>query len=182
MLTTTQHHAPSRARGRRLGAAAAGLALVAGGLVSALPASASGTPQCTNADLTASYHHTDDGAGHHYGFIVLRNTSGRACHTGGYGGVSYVGDGNGTQIGAPAVRTDGSAVATYVLSPGQRLRSPLDEVSAFNFPKQRCRRAHVDGFRVYVPNATKSQYVAHPTTGCRNHHVKLLFVKPLRRP
>ena len=182
MFTFAHRHSTSRARGRRLGAAAAGLALAAGGLVSTLPAAASGTPQCTNADLAASYRHSDDGAGHHYGLIVLRNTSGHACHTGGYGGVSYVGDGIGTQIGAPAVRTDSGAVATYVLSPGQRLRSPLDEVSAFNFSKQRCRRAHVDGFRVYVPNATRSQYVPHPTTGCRNHHVKLLFQKPLRRP
>jgi hypothetical protein len=182
MFTIAHSHTIHRARARRLGAAAAGLALAAGGLVSALPATASGTPLCTNADLTASYRHTDDGAGHHYGFIVLRNTSGHSCHTGGYGGVSYVGDGNGTQIGAPAVRTNAAAVATYVLSPGQRLRSPLDEVSAFNVSKQRCRRAHVDGFRVYVPNATKAQYVPHPTTGCRNHHVKLLFQKPLRRP
>lgn len=178
MFTTV----PRRARSRRLAAAAAGFALAAGGLVSALPATASGTPLCTNADLAASYHHSDDAAGHRYGFIVLRNTSGHACHTGGYSGVSYVGDGNGTQIGAPAVRTDRSAVATYVLRPGQRLRSPLDEVSAFNFPRSTCRRAHVDGFRIYVPESTLAQYVPHPTTGCRNHHVKLLFEKPLRRP
>ena len=167
---------------RRLAAAAAGLALAAGGSVTALPASASGTPSCTNADLTASYRHTDDGAGHRFGFLVLRNTSDHRCHTGGYGGVSYVGDGNGTQIGAPAVRTDASAIATYVLAPGQRLRSPLDEVNAFNFSQKRCRRAHVDGFRVYVPNATRSQYVPHATTGCRNHHVTLIFQRPLRRP
>jgi hypothetical protein len=178
MSTTT----PRSAVTRRLAAATAGLALAAGGLITALPATASGTPSCTNSDLSASYRHSDDGAGHRFGFLVLRNTSGHRCHTGGYGGVSYVGDGNGTQIGAPAVRTDASAVATYVLAPGQRLRSPLDEVRASNFPGTRCRRAHVDGFRVYVPNATRSQYVPHATTGCRNHHVKLIFQQPLRRP
>jgi hypothetical protein len=167
---------------RRLAAAAAGLALAAGGLAVAVPATASGTPACTNADLTASYRHSDDGAGHRFGFIVLRNTASHSCHTGGYGGVSYVGDGNGTQIGAPAVRTRPGDVATYVLAPGQRLRSPLDEVSAFNFGPHRCQRAHVDGFRVYVPNATLSQYVPHPTTGCRNHHVKLIFQQPYQRP
>jgi hypothetical protein len=176
-ITTPQRSGSSR----RLAAAAAGLALTAGGLASALPATASGTPPCGNADLTASYHHTDDGAGHRFGFVVLRNNSSHSCHTGGYGGVSYVGDGNGTQIGAPAVRTRPGEVATYVLAPGERVRSPLDEVSAFNFPRARCHRAHVDGFRVYVPNATKSQYVPHPTTGCRNHHVKLLFQRPYRR-
>ncbi len=178
MLTTTVRSA----LGRRVAAVAAGLVLATGGLVTALPATASGTSSCTNADLTASYRHSDDGAGHRFGFIVLRNTSDHRCHTGGYGGVSYVGDGNGTQIGAPAVRTDASAVATYVLAPGQRLRSPVDEVNAFNVPRKTCRRAHVDGFRVYVPNSTASQYVPHATTGCRNPHVKLVFQQPLRRP
>ncbi|MGA8246879.1 MAG: DUF4232 domain-containing protein [Nocardioides sp.] len=166
----------------RLLAGAAGLAIAAGGLVSALPAQAATTASCTNGDLTASYHHSDDGAGHSYGWIVLRNTSGHACHTGGYGGVSYVGDGNGTQIGAPAVRIDASAVRSFVLAPGQRLRSPLDEVNARNFPKKRCHPAHVDGFRVYVPNATASQYVVHRHVGCRNPHVKLMRQKPYRRP
>src|SRR5690242_903123 len=60
----------------RLLAAAAGLAVTGGGLVSALPVqAATSTPSCTNADLSASYRHSDDGAGHSYGWIVLRNTS-----------------------------------------------------------------------------------------------------------
>jgi hypothetical protein len=166
----------------RLLGAVAGLALAAGAVLAAVPADGASTPACTNADLTASYRHSDDGAGHHFGWIVLRNTSDHACHTGGYGGVSYVGDGNGTQIGASAVRTDAADVRVFVVAPGQRLRSPLDEVSAFNFSATRCRRAHVDGFRIYVPNSTRSQYVPHPRTGCRNPHVHLLFQKPLRRP
>ncbi len=164
----------------RLLGAAAGLAVVAGGLLAPAPASAA-TRACTNSDLKASYDRHDAAMGHTYGWIVLRNTSGHACHTGGYGGVSYVGDGNGTQIGAPAVRLPGK-VATYVLRPGQRLRSPIDEVTALNYPRSTCRPKHVDGFRVYVPNATLSQYVVHPTTGCRNHHVKLIHQKPYRRP
>jgi hypothetical protein len=166
-------------------ASSAGTALAVGGVLAGLPgqsASAASTPACTNADLTASYRHSDDGAGHRYGWIVLRNTSGHACHTGGYGGVSYVGDGNGTQIGASAVRTNGSAVKTFVVKAGGRLRSPIDEISAFSFPKKRCLRAHVDGFRVYVPNATLSQYVPHATVGCRNAKIHLLFQKPYRRP
>jgi hypothetical protein len=164
----------------RLLAGLAGLGLTTAGLLGPAPAGAA-TPACTNADLTASYHRSDAGMGHTYGFIVLRNTSGHACHTGGYGGVSYVGDGNGTQIGAPAVRDPGR-VAIYVLGPGQRLRSPLDEVTARNYPRRTCRPAHVDGFRVYVPNSTRSQYVVHPTTGCLDRRVKLMHQKPLERP
>lgn len=166
----------------RILTAAAALAVTAGGLLAGQPAASADTPACTNSDMHASYRHSDDGAGHRYGWIVLKNVSGHACHTGGYSGVSYVGDGNGTQIGAAAVRQDQAAVKTFVVKTGGRLRSPIDEVSAFNFRKKTCKRAHVDGFRVYVPNATRSQYVKHPTVGCRNAKVHLLFQKPLRRP
>jgi uncharacterized protein DUF4232 len=164
----------------RLLAGAAGVALAAGGLLNPATATAA-TPACTNGDLTASYHRHDAGMGHTYGWIALKNTSGHACHTGGYGGISYVGDGDGTQIGASAVRLPGK-VATFVLQPGQRLRSPIDEVTALNYPRKKCHPHHVDGFRVYVPNATLSQYVKHPTTGCLNHRVKLIHQKAYRRP
>ena len=79
----------------------AALALVAAPLA---PAQAAATPQCTNANLHATFHHTDSGAGHRFGRLVLTNVSNHACHTGGYGGLSYVGHGNGTQIGAAATR------------------------------------------------------------------------------
>ena len=64
----------------------------------------------------------------------------------------------------------------------QRLHTPIGESEAGNYPRKRCHPAHVDGFRIYVPNATASQYVVHPTTGCRNAHVRLIIQKPYRRP
>jgi hypothetical protein len=145
------------------------------------PAQAGSTPACQNADVHATYHHEDAAMSHVFGRIVLTNTSGHACMTGGYGGLSYVGEGNGTQIGAPAVRIDGPA-AVYVLKPGQRLRSEISEATALVYPKKRCHPRHVDGFRVYVPNSFTSQFIAHPTTGCRNDAVKLITQKPYRRP
>lgn len=166
----------------RLLAAATAVAFVVGTALAAPTATAASTPACGNADLSASYRHSDDGAGHRFGWIVLTNTSGRSCHTGGYGGISYVGHGDGTQIGASAVRQDNAAVKTLVVKAGGRLRSPIDEARAGNFGKKRCRPIHVDGFRIYVPHATKSQFVPHPTTGCRNGKVHLLFHKPYRRP
>jgi hypothetical protein len=160
-------------------AAVAATALV---LVSSAVAPAqAATPACTNANLRASFHHTDSGAGHRFGRLVLTNVANHACHTGGYGGLSYVGDGNGTQIGAAADRTPGT-VRTIVLQPGQRVISEVDEVNASNFSASTCHPAAVDGFRVYVPNATKSQFVVHPTTGCRNAAVHLISHKPYRRP
>ncbi|WP_139977728.1 DUF4232 domain-containing protein [Nocardioides litoris] len=139
-------------------------------------------PECRDRDLTASYHARGDAAGHRYGVIKLTNTSGdRVCSVRGYGGLSYVGDGNGTQVGAAATRTPGR-VRTVVLDPGQSVVSRVDEVVAQNYPRSTCRPEHVDGFRVYAPDATRSQYVAHPTTGCSKPAVHLLAHGPFHRP
>lgn len=135
-------------------------------------------PHCGNADLKASYQYDDAGMSHVYGWIVLRNVSGHTCVTGGFGGISYVGHGNGTQIGAAADR-DGSW-RSYTLKPGHRLRSAIDEISAQPYDRSQCHPVHVDGFRVYVPNATKSQYVVHPTTGCARTSVHLLSHRAYR--
>ena len=170
-------------------AAAVSAAAVYSGAAVAVPTSASTTggataysvPHCTNADLHARYAYSDSGAGSVYGWIRLRNVSDHACVTGGYGGLSYVGDGNGTQIGHAAIRIQKWAVKSYVVEPGQRLVSPIQLVRASNYPRATCRPAHVDGFRVYVPNAFKSQFVPHQTTGCRNTDVHLIYQKPYRR-
>jgi hypothetical protein len=158
-------------------AAVSGLALVG----PAGPAGAAEVRSCTNADLTASYHATDAGMGHRYGRLVLTNTSESRCRTGGYGGLSYVGGGDGTQIGAAATRDPGR-VRTLVVRPGQRLVSVVDAVVAADYPRKKCHPAHVDGFRVYVPNATRSQFVAHPTRGCTRTKVHLLSHGPFTRP
>lgn len=139
-------------------------------------------PACTNADLTVSYRFLDAAMSHRYGRIRLTNTSDHACRTGGFGGVSYVGGGTGTQIGAPADRIRPRRWRIYTVQPGQRLVSLVVEVSADVYSRKQCRPADVDGFRVYVPNATKSQYVAHPTTGCRNDRIHLLSHNSYRRP
>jgi hypothetical protein len=126
------------------GLAASALLVPAG---ASLPsASASTTPSCSNADLKASYEYDDSGAGHQYGWIVLTNVSDHACHTGGFGGLSYVGNGDGTQIGAAADR-EGEAY-DVVVKPGHRIGSPVDETRARNYPARKCHPHHVLGFRV----------------------------------
>ncbi|MCW2787528.1 MAG: hypothetical protein JWP74_4045 [Marmoricola sp.] len=167
----------------RLGTTASVVVLAFTALVAvAVPAqgTAQRTPWCGNADLKAGYRHSDDGAGHSFGWIVLRNRSDHTCRTGGFGGISYVGDGNGTRIGAPADHT--GTPSTYVLRPGQRLRSALQETRAADYERAHCRPHHVDGFRVYVPDSRASQFVAHATTGCLNPGVHLLTHQAYRRP
>jgi hypothetical protein len=72
-------------------------------------------------------------------------------------------------------------VRLYVLQPGERVHSRVVETSFAPYPKDECRPRHVDGFRVYVPDATASQFVPHPTTGCANPQVHLLSHRPFRR-
>lgn len=163
-------------------AAASALSLGVLAIVPGSPATAATHPWCTNADLHAGFRVTGAAAGSVYGRIRLTNVSDRACVTGGYGGVSYVGDGDGTQIGHAAIRQSADKVASYVLKPGQRLVSPLQMTQAANYDPGACNSAHVDGFRVYVPNATLSQFVPHESIGCRNAEIHLLFQKPYRRP
>jgi hypothetical protein len=155
------------------------LAVLTAGLGVPAAATATAVAQCTNAELTASYHATDAATSHRFGRLVLRNVSDHACRTGGYGGLSYVGGGDGTQIGAPADREPGR-VRSIVVDPGEKVVSRVSATVASVYPRRECRPAHVDGFRVYVPNETRSQFVAHPTTGCRNDEVHLLTHRAYR--
>jgi uncharacterized protein DUF4232 len=155
-------------------------AVLALGLL-ATPATAKPAPECTNAHLKASYRGTDAGMSHQYGRIVLRNVSDTACTIRGYGGLSYVGGARGHQVGAAATRTH-SAVRRILVRPGQRVVSEVAATDASPYPRRRCRPAHVDGFRVYLPDETRAQFVAHPTTGCRNRHIHLLAHRAYRRP
>jgi hypothetical protein len=134
---------------------------------------ASVVPECRTADLSAKYKGGDAGMSHVFGRIILRNVSDGSCYVKGYGGLSYVGHGNGTQVGAPADRTPSNTPKT-VLAPGEKVRSAISETSYSPYPKKTCQPTKVDGFRVYPPDETHSLFIAHPTTGCANPNVHLL--------
>jgi Protein of unknown function (DUF4232) len=169
---------------RDLAVLAVGVVLT-GAVLVALPAEsapgAAAAAECTNDHLKASYRRTEGATGHTYGRIRLRNVSDEACWIRGYGGLSYVGHGDGTQVGAPAVRQQSKKPRT-VLQPGERVRSVISETTAGVFDEDTCRPTPVDGFRVYLPDETRSQFVRHRTTGCANAEVHLLFHKAYRRP
>jgi hypothetical protein len=144
--------------------------------------SASPTPggpaRCATKDLRVSLTGGEGAAGSTYFELTLTNTSGRPCRTGGFGGVSLVGDGNGTQIGAPADRTETDKVRAITLQPDGKATATLRETNAENYSASRCRPVPAEGFRVYPPNETHATYVAHGSTGCRNEKVHLLTLSP----
>jgi hypothetical protein len=167
---------------KKLATILAGATLLGGALVSGTtisPAAAQATAECTSHDVSVRYRHTDDGAGHRYGRIVMRNVSAHACRSGGFGGLSYVGFGDGTQVGAAADRA--GRTTHFTLQPGQRAVSRVDETNARNYTRRRCSPHAVDGFRVYIPDETASLYVPHPTTGCLDSDVHLLAHRAFRK-
>jgi hypothetical protein len=157
--------------------------LLATGVAGAATAAGAGsTPACRTRDLAASINTKGGGtAGSLYARLVLRNVSSRVCHTGGFPGVSYVADGNRTQVGAPADWVDRAQSRMLLIQPNGRLVATLREVDAFNYSPRVCRPRTTDGLRVYPPNQTTSIFVAQRTTGCRNRAVHLLIVTPLHR-
>jgi hypothetical protein len=144
-------------------------------------AQAAPVDQCGNGDFGATYRNDGGAAGSRYGWIILRNLSGETCWTQGYGGLSYVGEGDGSQIGAAARREGGSA-KRIVLEPGQRVRSRVRESNAGNYPRSQCQVREVEGFRVYAPDTTESIFVVHPTFGCANDRIRLISQRAYRRP
>jgi hypothetical protein len=162
---------------KKIATTAAALVLAAGGVLAA-PGVAHAQPgECGNSDVRASYQARGAGAGHRYGVIRLTNVIDTTCFVRGYGGLSYVGHGDGTQVGASAERAAGR-VRTVVLDPGESVVSRV----AANYPRGTCHPTRVDGFRVYVPDSRVSQYVAHRTTGCAGTDVHLITHTPFHRP
>jgi len=145
---------------------------------SSAPATPSGPPSCRTRDLDIGITDGEGAAGSTYSRIVLTNTSDHTCRTGGFGGVSLVGGGNGSQIGAPADRSKSGQVKRLLLKPTAKAEATLQVANAENYPASKCRPAPAEGFRVYPPNETRSAYVESATTGCRNHAVHLLTLSP----
>ncbi|MCA1984310.1 DUF4232 domain-containing protein [Nocardioides nematodiphilus] len=143
-----------------------GLLLAGSALALPSTASAAGAPACTNADLHVTLHPKGAAAGSAYVALRYTNVGDHACRTGGFGGLSLVGHGDGTQLGSPATRAAGTPVRSFVLRPGERATSLAQIADALNFPKRECHPTRADGFRVYVPNARASQFVAYRTLAC----------------
>jgi hypothetical protein len=110
--------------------------------------------------------------------IALKNTSTVTCSLQGWPGVSFVGDGNGTQIGAAATLDRSAPHAAVSLLPGGTVTAPLKIVQAGNYSAADCSPRAVDGFRVYPPGSKQSVFIADTDyQACESMDVGLLDVK-----
>lgn len=140
--------------------------------------------QCATSQLSGSIGAGGGGAaGSVEVTLVLTNNGSAPCSLQGWPGVSFVGDGNGTQLGKPAAFDRSTPHATVVLQPGGTARAPLKIVQAMNYPEADCKPQKADGFRVYPPGSTESLFVKDDSvTACTTTTVDLLTVGALAAP
>ncbi|KQO63813.1 DUF4232 domain-containing protein [Curtobacterium sp. Leaf261] len=109
--------------------------------------------------------------------LTFTNTGSTDCTLQGWPGVSFVGGGNGTQIGSPATLDRSAAHDAQTLAPGGVVSVPLKIVQAGNFSNAECSPRDADGFRVYPPGSKTAMFIA--ATGyvaCNDTSVSLLSV------
>lgn len=142
---------------------------------------AAGAGTCTVASLAGSITFGGGGgAGSQYRDLALRNTGAAACTLQGWPGVSFVGGGDGEQIGAAATLDRGSAHPTVTLAPGATAYAALRIVQAGNLAPGACTEQTPDGFRVYPPGSEQALFV--PSTAdraCSETSAHLLSVRAL---
>jgi Domain of unknown function (DUF4232) len=147
---------------------------------SASSPAASSPAQCRLSDLRVSLGYGGGAAGSRFYLVRLTNVSSLPCRTGGFVGLSLVSSPRGNPIGAAADRTSGGKLEELVLKPGDRATATVQEGTAQNYPKARCKPTPATGFRIYPPNETHSAFVRNATTACSAATVHLLTVRPLR--
>lgn len=137
--------------------------------------------QCDSGDLSGTIAQGGGGAaGSVEVTLVLTNNGSGECSLQGWPGVSFVGDGNGTQLGAAAEFDRSTPHPTVVLQPGGTAQAPLRITQALNYPEADCQPKQADGFRVYPPGSTESLFVKDANvTACTKDSVTLLTVGAL---
>lgn len=155
-----------------------------GGPSTATPSStasgAAGGDGCAVASLRLRYADVvgSAGAGSVSGTFTFTNTGAATCTLRGFPGVSYVGGGDGTQVGQAATRTD-DGVKTRTLAPGKSVTAALRRSQPGSYGPE-CQETKVDGFRVFPPGSTESAFVAFTAIGCTSTSAPLLQIGPVR--
>ena len=143
--------------------------------------SAGGPARCAADDLTGSIEPGSGGAaGSQIVHLALRNTGATTCTLQGWPGISFVGGGDGAQIGAAARQEKSAPHPTVTLRAGDTAVAPLQIVTASNFAAADCGPKAADGFRVYPPGSKASLFVRDTgLTACSVSSAQVLSVQAL---
>ena len=116
--------------------------------------------RCTVDELQGAIDDGGGGAAGSYGVaLILTNSGDRTCELQGWPGVSFVGGGDGTQLGASATLDRASEHPTVQIAPGGYAQAILTMVQAANYDAAECQPQQSEGFRVYPPGSTASLYI-----------------------
>ena len=140
--------------------------------------------RCQSPELAGSLVPVEGGggAGHYEVWIVLKNEASETCTLQGWPGVSFVGDGDGEQIGAAAEFDRSSPHETVTLEPGASAQALVRVAQAANYGDE-CGETPADGLRVYPPGEKRSLFVQNDQlelTACADIDDPLLEVQALQ--
>jgi hypothetical protein len=140
-----------------------------------------GSALCPTSELAGSTAEGGGGAAGSTGIeIVLTNIGEDPCELQGWPGVSFVGGGDGTQLGAAAEQDRGTYPSdTVTLAPGGQAFVPLTIAQALNYSNAECAPREADGLRVYPPGSEESLFISYPQTACSSD-VALLTVSAVQ--
>ncbi len=147
--------------GVAVSAASAGFVLAAAPTADAMPI----PPAATASDLSVRVSEAPTrSAGHFYLDLVYTNVSNHDVLVKGYAGISVVADGNGTQVGRPAVWLRNRRAVTVRLEPGDRATEIVSVADAGDFGPTSTHTVRADGFRIYVPGSRAAKFVPYTFT------------------
>ncbi|GAA4153980.1 hypothetical protein GCM10022286_01000 [Gryllotalpicola daejeonensis] len=128
---------------------------------------------CTTDHLTGAVGERDgapagagDGMNQKKEAIIVTNTGSTTCTLQGWPGLSLVGKGNGTQLGAAAQLDRTTPHPTVTLAPGARAQAPFTYSNAQVYAPEECNLTDADGFRVYPPGSTTSLFISDLLQAC----------------
>jgi hypothetical protein len=152
------------------------------GAPSAKSTAASGLAACATANLSVSLKSGTGGgaAGSTYVPLQFTNTSGAACALYGYPGVSFVTGQNGSQIGAPAKRSDSFAKVTVTVAAHATAHAWLQIAEAGNYPASSCHPVSAKFLKVYPPGNTAPAYVSFSGQTCSSAKIATMTIDPVR--
>ncbi len=141
--------------------------------------------QCADSDLGVTIAVADGGggAGSEYYNVLFTNTGGTSCVLRGTPGVSVVGNGNGTQLGRPAERSQ-AGVKTVALAVGQTVAAPLQivNIGSDGGPLgSRCAVKRGDGYRVYAPHSRRAFFAENADAVACTSGTSFMVVSPVTR-